>query len=55
VLARIPGAPDGYDLALASTDLDATPAQLVEWYAARWAVRLAATQDVLFNRCATSR
>jgi hypothetical protein len=41
VLARTPGAPDDYDLALVSTDLDATPAQLVERYAARWAVEQA--------------
>jgi hypothetical protein len=41
VLARAPGAPDGYDLALVSTDLDATGAELVERYAARWEVEQA--------------
>jgi DDE superfamily endonuclease len=38
VLSRPPGAPDGYDLALVSTDLDATAAELVERYAARWSI-----------------
>jgi hypothetical protein len=38
VLVRSPGAPDGYDLALVSTDLGATPALLVERYADRWPV-----------------
>jgi hypothetical protein len=41
VLARAPGAPDGYDLALVSTDLDATGAELVERYAARWEIEQA--------------
>jgi hypothetical protein len=36
VLVRPVGAPDGYDLALVSTDLAATPAALVERYADRW-------------------
>jgi hypothetical protein len=40
VLVRAPGAPDGYDLALVSTDLKATPAELVERYAARWNVEV---------------
>jgi hypothetical protein len=40
VLVRAPGAPDGYDLALVSTDLDATPAALVERYADRWPVEV---------------
>jgi SRSO17 transposase len=31
----------GYDIALVSTDLDATPAQLVERYAARWSIEVA--------------
>jgi hypothetical protein len=29
ILVREPGAPDGYELALVSTDLDSTPAELV--------------------------
>jgi hypothetical protein len=33
-------APDGYDLALVSTDLGATPAALVERYADRWPVEV---------------
>jgi hypothetical protein len=40
VLVRAPGAPDGYDLALVSTDLEATPAALVERYADRWPVEI---------------
>jgi DDE superfamily endonuclease len=40
VLVRAPAAPDGFDLALVSTDLSATPAALVERYAARWAVEV---------------
>ena len=40
VLVRSPDAPDGFDLALVSTDLAATPAQLVERYAARWQVEV---------------
>jgi len=40
VLVRAPGAPDGYELALVSTDLDATPAELVERYANRWQVEV---------------
>ena len=40
VLVRAPGAPDGYDLALVSTDLGATPALLVERYADRWSVEV---------------
>jgi hypothetical protein len=40
VLVRAPGAPDGYDLALVSTDLGATPAALVERYADRWPVEV---------------
>jgi hypothetical protein len=40
VLVRAPGAPDGYDLALVSTDLAATPAELVERYADRWSVEV---------------
>ena len=31
----------GYDLALVTTDLDATPAQIIERYAARWAIEVA--------------
>jgi hypothetical protein len=40
VLVRKPSAPDGYDLALVSTDLKASPVELVERYAARWAVEV---------------
>jgi hypothetical protein len=40
VLVRAPGAPDGYELALVSTDLDATPAALVERYSTRWSVEV---------------
>ena len=40
VLVRAPGAPDGYDLALVSTDLEASPALLVERYADRWPVEV---------------
>lgn len=40
VLVRAPGAPDGYDLALVSTDLAATPTELVERYADRWPVEV---------------
>jgi hypothetical protein len=37
-LVRDPAAPDGYELALASTDLDATAAELVQRYSARWGI-----------------
>jgi hypothetical protein len=40
VLVRSPGAPDGYDLALVSPIAKATPAELVERYAARWNVEV---------------
>jgi hypothetical protein len=40
VLVRQPQAPDGFDLALVTTDLAATPTQLVERYAARWQVEV---------------
>jgi len=36
VLSRRLGAPDGYELALVTTDLAATPAQVIERYADRW-------------------
>ena len=36
VLSRPIGAPDGYQLALVTTDLAATPAQVIERYADRW-------------------
>ena len=39
-LIRDPGAPDGFDLALVSTDLAATAVQLVEQYATRWPVEV---------------
>jgi hypothetical protein len=38
VLVRGPGSPDGYDLALVSTDLHATGTELIERYAARWEI-----------------
>jgi hypothetical protein len=41
VLVRQPGAPDGYDLALVSTDLHATGAELIERYATRWEIEQA--------------
>ena len=40
VLVRQPGQPDGYQLALVSTDLKASPAALVERYASRWSVEV---------------
>jgi hypothetical protein len=40
VLARQPGAPDGYELAVVTTDLGAGPAELVERYATRWNVEV---------------
>ena len=40
VLVRSPNAPDGFDLALVSTDLAATPAELVERYSTRWSVEV---------------
>src|SRR6266540_1305961 len=40
VLVRAPDAPDGFDLALVTTDLAATPAELVQRYAARWQVEM---------------
>jgi hypothetical protein len=36
VLSRPPGAPDGYQLALVTTDLAATPAAIIGRYADRW-------------------
>ena len=41
VLSRPVGAPDGYQLALVTTDLAATPAQIIERYADRWSVETA--------------
>jgi hypothetical protein len=41
ILVRAAGAPDGYDLALVSTDLHATGPELVERYSARWSVEQA--------------
>ena len=41
VLIREPESSRGYDLALVTTDLQATAGQLVERYAARWAVEVA--------------
>jgi hypothetical protein len=40
VLARQPGATDGYELAVVTTDLAAGPAELVERYATRWSVEV---------------
>jgi hypothetical protein len=40
VLVREQGRTAGFDLALVSTDLDATPAELVERYSARWAIEV---------------
>ena len=34
-------APGGYDLALVTTDLDASPAAVIERYAARWSIEVA--------------
>lgn len=34
-------APGGYDIALVTTDLDASPAQVIERYAARWSIEIA--------------
>jgi hypothetical protein len=42
ILVRDGGrARDGYDLALVTTNLDASPAQVIERYAARWSVEVA--------------
>jgi DDE superfamily endonuclease len=41
VLSRPVGAPDGYQLALVTTDLAATPAQVIERYADRWSAEQA--------------
>jgi hypothetical protein len=41
VLSRPVGAPDGYELALATTDLATTPAQVIERYSHRWAAETA--------------
>jgi hypothetical protein len=49
VLVRPPGAPDGYDLALTTTDLDASGFELVARYAARWSI------EVCFERPASSK
>jgi DDE superfamily endonuclease len=40
ILVKDASKPSGYQLALISTDLDATPAQLVERYAERWPIEL---------------
>jgi hypothetical protein len=36
ILSRPVGAPDGYELALVTTDLTATPAAIIDRYAGRW-------------------
>jgi DDE superfamily endonuclease len=41
VLSRPVGVPDGYELALVTTDLAATPAQVIERYSHRWAAETA--------------
>jgi hypothetical protein len=41
VLSRPVGAPDGYQLALVTTDLAATPATIIERYADRWSIETA--------------
>jgi len=41
VLSRPVGSPDGYELALVTTDLAATPAQVIERYSHRWAAETA--------------
>jgi DDE superfamily endonuclease len=41
ILARNPGTAAGYDLALVTTDLHASPAALITRYAARWAIEQA--------------
>jgi DDE superfamily endonuclease len=41
ILSRPPGAPDGYQLALVTTDLAATPAQVIERYSDRWSAEQA--------------
>jgi hypothetical protein len=41
VLSRRLGAPDGYELALVTTDLAATPAQVIERYSHRWSAETA--------------
>jgi hypothetical protein len=41
ILSRPLGARDGYELALVTTDLAATPAQIIERYADRWSAEQA--------------
>jgi len=41
VLSRPVGSPDGYQLALVTTDLAATPAMIIERYADRWSAETA--------------
>jgi hypothetical protein len=41
VLVRDPAAPDGYELALVTTDLAATPTAVIERYATRWSEEVA--------------
>jgi hypothetical protein len=41
ILSRPIGAPDGYQLALVTTDLAATPAQVIERYSDRWSAEQA--------------
>jgi DDE superfamily endonuclease len=40
ILSRPVGAPDGYELALVTTDLAATPAMIIERYANRWSAEI---------------
>ncbi len=41
ILIRNPGRSDGFDIALASTDTDATPAELIVRYDSRWTIETA--------------
>ena len=41
IMVREPGRASGFDLALVSTDLDASPAQIIDRYATRWSVEVA--------------
>ncbi|HEY1321740.1 MAG TPA: transposase [Streptosporangiaceae bacterium] len=41
ILVRDPDRPTGYQLALLSTDLTSSPAEIVERYAARWSIEVA--------------
>ncbi len=51
VLSRPVGAPDGYQLALVTTDLAATPAQVIERYADRWSAEMSQAHCPHTGRC----